>query len=477
MIDLEPVLLRPRHRLAGLQPLEVDVVHPLRITFADDAFALELLGVQPVDPGLLADLCVHQRLGDHGLVGLVVAVAPVAHEVDHHVATELHPIVEGQGGDERHRFRIVPVDVEYRGLHELCHVGAEAARARVEGIAVGEADEVVDDDVDGAAGRVAPRLRQVEGLRHHPLAGEGRVAVDEHRQDLVARPVPAPHLPRPHRPLHDRIDDLQVRGVEREHDVGRAPLGLDVRGEAQVVLDVARTRTLFDLSLELLEQQGGQLAENVDEDVEPPPVRHPDDDLAGGPGPGSLDDLVEQRDEALSAFEREPLLSRVAGVQEFFEAARRNHPSQDLALLLGGKPGPAARAFQALLHPALLTSTAEMRQLGADVGAVGGVQDVHELAQGELRRTEQGVGGERPIEVRLREAVGLRVHVRRSRTAVDLVHVQRIDVRDAVAAIAVCADEAVDGPPAVARGRFRGGRRRGAGFCFPRSAFFKGGEE
>ena len=465
MVDLEPVPERPRHRLARLQPIEVGVVHALRLAFGDDSLALEPLRVEAVDPRLPADLRVHQGLGDHRLVGLVVAVAPVAHEVDHHVAAELHPVVEGEAGDERDRLRVVPVHVEDRRLHELRDIGAEAARARVEGIAVGEADEVVDDDVDRPAGRVAPRLRQVEGLGDHPLARERGVAVDEDRQDLVARGVPAPHLPRPHRALHHRVDDLEVRRVEREHDVGRPALGLDVRGEAEVVLDVARPRALLDLSLELLEQDRGELSEDVDEHVEAAAVSHADDDLAGRPRARPLDDLVEQRDEALAPLEREPLLPRVAGVQELLEPARRDDPPEELTLLLGGERGPPACPLQALLHPPFRPGAGEVGQLGADVGAVAGVEDVHELAQGELRRAEQRVGGELPIEVRLREPVHLRVDVGGAGAAVDLVHVEGVDVRDAEPAVAVGADEAVDGSAAVVRGGggVRRGRRSGIG--------------
>ena len=216
-----------------------------------------------------------------------------------------------------------------------------------------------------------------------------------------------------------------------------------------------RSRPLLDLPLELLEQDRGQLAEYVDEHVEAPPVRHPDDDLPGGPRPRPLDDLVEQRDEALAPFEGEALLPRVAGVEELLEPARRDDPAEELALLPGGEGGPPAGAFQALLHPALLPGAGEVGQLGADVGAVRGVQEVHELPEGELRGAEQRVGGERPVEVRLREPVRLRVDVRGAGPPVDLVHVQRVDVGDAVPAIAVGADEAVDGAPAVVRGRLR----------------------
>ena len=194
-------------------------------------------------------------------------------------------------------------------------------------------------------------------------------------------------------------------------------------------------------------------------------MRHPDDDLAGRPRARPLDDLVEQRDEALASLQGEAFLPRVTGVQEFLETAGRDDPTEELALLLGGERGTPAGAFEALLHPSLLPRAGQVGQLGADVGAVGGVQDVHQLPEPQLRRAEQRIGGERPVEVRLREPVHFRMHVRGAGTAVDLVHVQRVDVRDAEAAVAVRADEAVDGPAAVVRGvgRARPGRRTGTG--------------
>lgn len=45
----------------------------------DDAIGDELFCVLPHDPLLLLDLLVHQRLGEHGLVHLVMAVTSVAH--------------------------------------------------------------------------------------------------------------------------------------------------------------------------------------------------------------------------------------------------------------------------------------------------------------------------------------------------------------------------------------------------------------
>ena len=45
----------------------------------------------------------------------------------------------------------------------------------------GEADLVVDDDVDRATGAVAAQLRQLERLGHDTLAREGSVTVQQQR--------------------------------------------------------------------------------------------------------------------------------------------------------------------------------------------------------------------------------------------------------------------------------------------------------
>ena len=147
--------------------------------------------VAPVDQGLGVELAhraavldplVHQRLGERRLVGLVVAVAPVAPHVDDDVLLERLAELEGQPGHADARLGVVAVHVEDGRLDHLGHVGGVGGGAAVVG-AGGEPDLVVDHDVDGAAGAVAAQLGQVEGLGDHALAGEGGVAVDQDGQD------------------------------------------------------------------------------------------------------------------------------------------------------------------------------------------------------------------------------------------------------------------------------------------------------
>ena len=140
----------------------------------------ELAGVDLADGDLLLDLGRHLGLRVRGLVGLVVAVAAVADQVDHDVVAELLAEREREphGGDAgRH---VVGVDVDDRDVEALREVRGPARGARVVGVRR-EADLVVLDQVQRAADGVAVERLQVEGLRHDALAREGRVAVQDDR--------------------------------------------------------------------------------------------------------------------------------------------------------------------------------------------------------------------------------------------------------------------------------------------------------
>ena len=172
--------------------------------------------------GWLRDLLVHQRLGERRLVALVVAVAAVAEHVDDHVLLEL--LAEVDRDARRHgrtasgsspltwkigAWIILATSVQY---------GAERASLGIGG----EADLVVDDDVDRAAGAVARELATDQRLGHQALAGEGGVAVDQDRQHLVAaRSVAACAACCLARtlPEHDRVDGLQVGRVGGQRQV------------------------------------------------------------------------------------------------------------------------------------------------------------------------------------------------------------------------------------------------------------------
>ena len=147
-----------------------------------------------------------------------------------------------------------------------------------------------------AAGVEAARLRQLQGLHDDALAREGRIAVDLHRQHLVAARIAAPLLARARRAFDHRVHDLEMRGIERQRHVHIARRGFQVGGESLVILHVARTAQFGEvvLALEFAEQILRRFAEQVHQHIEPAAMRHADDGFLDAGAAALLHQIVEQ---------------------------------------------------------------------------------------------------------------------------------------------------------------------------------------
>ena len=162
------------------------------------------------------DFPVEQRLSEGGLVGLVMAVFAVAIHVDDDVAGPLGAELQGELRDHTDGLGVITVHMKNGSFDHLGDIGAVARGAGIDRIG-GEADLVVDHEVEGAAGAVAGELGKVEGLGNHALAGDGGVAVDQQREDLGAGFRIAPDaLAGAGAAFDDGIDDLEVGRIGRE---------------------------------------------------------------------------------------------------------------------------------------------------------------------------------------------------------------------------------------------------------------------
>ena len=341
---------------------------------------------------------VHDRLRERGVVELVVTVAAETHQVHEHVALEAHPVLDRERGGLERSLRVVGVDVEHRRVLDARDVGGVARRPHVLGRGR-ETDLVVDDQVERAADLVRPQLRERERLRDDALAGEPRIAVEEHREAAAAGRVAHVILARAHRPEHHRVHELEVAGVEVEIQVERTTAAGGVgAGIAHVVLDVAVPLDVLgqEAGLELAEDRLEGLAQDVGQHVEPPAVRHADDDLLGAGAGRDLDQRVEHRDERRGALEREALLARVAQVEELLEAVRHQELPQDAEPILGRKLRPVAGRLHPLLQPLAPLGVGDPHVLDPERATVGLGEGGDEAPEGAPELALEGGGGDRP---------------------------------------------------------------------------------
>jgi hypothetical protein len=421
-------LLHPAGRL---------LLHFVEFRLGDLALGDQLLGVQLPQPRVLLDLLVHQRLRERRVVLLVVPVPPVAPHVDHHVAVELLPERHRQPRRVHARLRVVAVDVEHRRLDRLGDVG----RVRREPPLLRhgrEADLVVDDDVDRAAGAPVRHLRQPQRLHDDALAGEGRVAVDQERHHARAAVVPHVILLRADDPLDDRIHQLQVARVERQRQVNLLAVHRPVVRKAQVILDVPVSLHVLDaLLFELRQDHLIGLVQHVRQHVEPPPVRHADDHLLDAEVDAVVHQRVDQRHHPFAPLHGKSLLPYVPRLEVLLESLGRHDLVQQRLGLGGRELGPIQERLHPLDEPFPLGFVGDVHELDADRAAVGRPQLLDQVAQGAVGRPQERPRSHLPVQVvdRQPELRQLQEGVRRA------VVTERVEPGDEMAQLAVGVDQ------------------------------------
>ena len=194
---------------------------------------------------MLANGVIHDRLCKFRLITFIVAKAAIAPHVDHNVAAESLTVFYRHFACESYSFRIVAINVQNRGHHALRDIAGVRGSAR-EFRAGREADLVVDDEVDTAAGAVSRYAHQAEAFPYNTLTGERGITVNEDRQNLLMLgQIVTDRLLCAGLAQHNRIDRFQVRRVRHERHVHADPVKFAVSAGTQVVFHIARAAHVF----------------------------------------------------------------------------------------------------------------------------------------------------------------------------------------------------------------------------------------
>ncbi len=413
----------------------LDVTRGQRLRAGDAPFAIgDLLGrrqalldhlraVARDDAGQRAHDALHRGLRDARIVMAVVAVASIADDVDQDVGMEALAELHGHLRGLRDEFRAVAVDVEDGDVVGPRDVGAVQRRARIEQVRDRGADLVVQHDVHRAADAVAPRACQVEGLGDDALAAERGVAVHDQRQHVAAMARGRLLLHRARHAGDDGRHALKVRGVVRQQHLQPARRRAHAAREAQVFLDVpgreVRRRRVAEQRAQFL----GAEAHDVGEHVQPSPVRHAHDKLAGAFGGGGLDGAAQEDDVGLAALQAEALVARIGGGDGLLEALGGEQHLVEREAPRAVRPRAADARLDALVEPVDVCVIAHVRGVQGQAAAIA-------LAQAGLQRQQVRAG-----------QVGLVRDVpepaRRRLAAVAGTFVERVDIRLQVARLAV----------------------------------------
>ena len=113
-LDLE---LRPVAAPVEVGPVVRQLTHhrPARpfLGLLDGGFELTRTGCEGLPQRLpFLNLPIEERLRDGRVIDLAMPVETVSDQIDHHIAAEFVPVLQGQPSDSNDRFGILAVDVE-----------------------------------------------------------------------------------------------------------------------------------------------------------------------------------------------------------------------------------------------------------------------------------------------------------------------------------------------------------------------------
>ena len=314
--------------------------HPLLVFFdillGKGAVLEQLVNVNAHLGVLFADALVHERLSEGGLIRLVVAMLPVAYQVNYHVVLELGTPVGRELADKVDSLDVVSIDVEDGGVNGLGNVSAVGGGTSETGIG-GESNLVVDDQVDGAAGGIRGERVHAETLVDDTLCGKSGVAVQEDTHcGAVRLLVVVVVLDGTGLSEHNRILGFQMGRVGDQGQLHALPRGSrPFKVHTKMVLDVAR-------ALFLGSRRAGELAEDrlvgfpddVAENVEPTTMGHADDDVLDSVVDTAVDEGLHSGNQSLASFQTEALVVGVFRRKERFEAGAPDQTIEDTALLV-----------------------------------------------------------------------------------------------------------------------------------------------
>ena len=267
-----------------------------------------VVGIDFPERRMLFDLLIKKRLGDGGIVDLAMTVTAVADEIDDDIGAEFVAVLGGNASDPHDGIDVFSVDVEDGNGLTTRDAGGKPGGVFL-GVAGGEAEKIIDDDVNGAADGIAGKVGVIHGFGEDALSGESGIAMDQEGKIFIACAFGSAVLLGTSAADGDGIDGLEVAGVGDEMDVNFAATSCCVfAGGAHVIFHVAGAENtagvdVFESGKDFLSRPPGYMGH----DVEAPPVAHSHHEFDRAEARSGVENFIDQRNESGDAFEGETL--------------------------------------------------------------------------------------------------------------------------------------------------------------------------
>ena len=199
----------------------------------------------------------------------------------------------------------------------------------------GEANQIIYDDVDGAAYVVALDAGHVQRFGPDSLSRKCSVAVHDDRNDRLRATFTDARLLRARTSDGDWVDRFEVAGIRYQMHSDVAAVGCgEFAGCADVVFHVAAAENAARIHIfEFRENFGGRTADDVHHHVEPAAMAHRQDGLLRVVLGRGIEDRIEQRQKRDFAFERIALGAEIARLKNLLENFRADEAIENCFLV------------------------------------------------------------------------------------------------------------------------------------------------
>ena len=308
----------------------------------DHALRHQTFSVNRADRGMLTDARIHQGLGKSGFIALIMAKPAIAPHIDHHIAAKFHAVIHRQFAGKGHRLGVIAVDVDDRSHDALGHI-RRIGRAARELRAGGKTDLIVDNEMDAAAGIIAPDPGKTEAFPNNALPGKGGITVDQNRQylaELAGANIITDCLGGADLAQHHRIDGFKVAGIGHQTHMDLDAIKFAVGAGAQMIFNIARAADILRIggaARKFVEDNLVRLGQNIGENVQPPAMGHTIDHFLDPALTAIFDHRLQRRDHRLAAIQAKAFGADEFFAEEFFVLLPAHHGGEDRFFALGGE--------------------------------------------------------------------------------------------------------------------------------------------
>jgi len=165
--------------------------------------------------GSTINFSVHARLGETRFITFVVSPSAECVKVDHDIPLEFLSKIHSQGNHLSNCFGIFAIDMENGDLQHLCDVGSVGCAASLFRLS-GEADLIINHDVQCAACLITLKFAEVQCFLDHSLTCKRCITVDQDGHDLLSLFITAAILLASGTTLSDCIDEFEMAWIEAQ---------------------------------------------------------------------------------------------------------------------------------------------------------------------------------------------------------------------------------------------------------------------